>query len=155
VHFRTDHNFGRVTPHRSIPSLEYVPNGEKRQIILVVDDEPFVLNSVCAVLAYAGYDVLRASSGPEALHIASRYPGRIHLLLTDVRMPGPSGPAMAQQFSALHPEAHCVFMAGLPDHPDLPERVRRERTALLAKPFTPKILLEAVGQVLETAVHSA
>lgn len=132
-----------------------MPNGEKRHVILVVDDEPFVLNSVCAVLEFAGFRVLRASSGPEALHIASRYRDPIHLLLTDVRMPGPSGPSMALQFAALHPEARCLFMAGLPDHPELPERVRRDRHALLAKPFTPKILLEAVERVLEPAVHSA
>lgn len=130
-------------------------HGENCRVILVVDDEPFVLNSVSAVLEFAGYTVLRAASGPEALYLASRHTGPIDLLLTDVRMPGPSGPTVATQIAALHPEASCVFMAGLPDHPDLPERVRHDRYALLAKPFTPRILLETVRHVLETAAHTA
>jgi len=131
-----------------------VVNGEKRRVILVVDDEPFVLNSVSAVLEFAGFRVLRASSGPEALYLASRHTSPIDLLLTDVRMPGLSGPSLAGRFAAMHPEARCLYMAGLPNHPDLPERVRRDRYSLLAKPFTPRVLLETVQHVLAPAARS-
>jgi DNA-binding NtrC family response regulator len=124
-------------------------------VILVVDDEPFVLNSVAAVLEYAGYFVLRASSGREALRLAAGHCAPIHLLVTDVRMPVTNGPRLATQFAALHPEARCLFMAGLPDHPDLPESARREKKALLAKPFTAKVLLEAVRQALAPAARTA
>jgi len=132
-----------------------VSNGESRQSILVVDDEPFVLNTVAAVLEYAGYAVLRATSGPEALRVAAAFPRPIHLLLTDVRMPGMNGPRLATQFSVLHPESPCLFMAGFPEHPDLPESVRRNRASLLPKPFTPRVLLKAVQQALAPAVHTA
>jgi DNA-binding NtrC family response regulator len=124
-------------------------------VILVVDDEPFVLNSVAAVLQYAGYGVLRASSGREALRLAAGHSPPIHLLLTDVRLPVTSGPRLATQFAALHPETRCLFMAGLPDHPDLPESARQEKKALLAKPFTAKVLLEAVRQALAPTARTA
>jgi two-component system cell cycle sensor histidine kinase/response regulator CckA len=132
-----------------------VSNGEKRLVVLVVDDEPFVLNSVSAVLELAGYCVQKAASGEEALCFAAQYSGPIDLLLTDVRLPGLSGPRVAAEFAALHPESRCLFMAGLPEHPELPERVRRDRYALLAKPFTPRILLENVQHALQPATQTA
>jgi two-component system cell cycle sensor histidine kinase/response regulator CckA len=123
--------------------------------VLVVDDEPFVLSSVCAVLEFAGYRVMRAASAEEAVTLAARYRKRIDLLLTDVRLPRASGPVLARQFAILHPEARCLFMAGLPDHPDLPEYVRQERHALLAKPFTPRTLIEAVRIALNPIAQPA
>ena len=129
-------------------------NGEKRHVVLVVDDEPFVLSSVSAVLEFAGFEVLRAASGADALNLAVRHSAPIDLLLTDVRLPGPSGPLIAARFARFHPEARCLFMAGLPDHPDLPESVRHDRYGLLPKPFTPKTLLETVRHVLEPLAQS-
>ena len=123
--------------------------------MLVVDDEPFVLNSVAAVLEFGGYCVLRAASAEEALRIAVRKPAPIDLLLTDIRLPGASGPVLARKFAVLHPEARCLFMAGLPDHPDLSDDARQDRHSLLAKPFTPKTLLAAVKHALELAGHTA
>jgi DNA-binding NtrC family response regulator len=125
-----------------------VSNGERHRQVLVVDDEPFVLSSVAAVLEFAGYHVMRASSAEDAIRIVTQQPAKIDLLLTDIRLPGASGPILARWFAVFRPKVHCLFMAGLPDHPDLPESVRRDRDALLAKPFTPKILLEAVKRAL-------
>lgn len=152
VTIRTGPGLRRVTPPPSRASPDCVSNGEGR-LVLVVDDEPVVLNSVAAVLEFAGYRVMRASSAEEAIRIATQQPTSIDLLLTDVRLPGASGPVLARRFSILHPEAHCLFMAGLPNHPDLPENVRHDRDALLAKPFTPRVLLEAVEKALQLATH--
>jgi two-component system, cell cycle sensor histidine kinase and response regulator CckA len=121
------------------------------QSVLVVDDEPFVLNSVVAILTYAGYRVLSATSPREALQIARGDSGSIDLLLTDVRLPGKSGPQLADEFAAFHPEARRLMMAGLPDHPDLAGDNVSPRYSVLAKPFTPKVLLEAVRRILAAA----
>lgn len=130
-------------------------NGELKRLVLVVDDQPFVLNPVAAILEFAGYRVMKASSAEEAIRITTQHPGRIDLLLTDVRLPGASGPVLARWFAILHPETCCLFMAGLPDHPDLPESVRHDRDALLPKPFTPRTLLEAVRKAMQPATHPA
>src|SRR5437667_11741429 len=90
-----------------------------RQTILAVDDEPFVLNIVCSVLRNAGFAVLRAASAAEALDVGAAYDGPIHLLVSDVIMPDLSGPSLAERFAELHPETECLFMAGLPDTPEI------------------------------------
>ncbi len=117
------------------------------EIILVVDDEPVVLNSVAAILQFAGFTVLRAASPQEALHIGLSHLQPIVLMVCDVLMPGLSGPRMADEFGMLHPETQFLFMAGLPDHPEVRERVD-SGDGFLAKPFLPKELLAKVRQIL-------
>jgi two-component system cell cycle sensor histidine kinase/response regulator CckA len=119
-----------------------------RDVIVVVDDEPFVLNIVCYVLENAGFTVLRASSAAEAMAIGSRYQEPIRLLLSDVIMPGLSGPSLADRFAQTHPETEFMFMAGLPDSPEVCDRILSCGRAFLAKPFVPRTLLEKVHQVL-------
>lgn len=121
-----------------------------RDVILVVDDEPFVLNIVCCVLENSGFEVLRAASPAEALDIAGRS-GPVRLLLSDVVMPGMSGPALAERFAAIHPETEYLFMAGLPDSPEICDRILRRGHAFLAKPFVPRTLLRKVEDVLRKA----
>jgi two-component system, cell cycle sensor histidine kinase and response regulator CckA len=117
-------------------------------VILVVDDEPFVLKIVCSVLQNAGFTVLRAASANEALQVGIRHRAPIRLMLSDVIMPGLSGPALADRFSEIHPETECMFMAGLPDTPEVCERILNRGRAFLPKPFYPRALVEKVHQVL-------
>src|SRR5437763_6727709 len=119
-----------------------------REVILVVDDEPFVLNIVCCVLENAGFTVLRAASAAEALALAGRHSEPIRLLLSDVVMPGLSGPSLALRFAQLHPETEFMFMAGLPDSPDVCDRILSCGRAFLPKPFVPRTLLDKVYEVL-------
>jgi len=119
-------------------------------VLLVVDDEPIVLNCVASVLECAGFAVLRAASGEEALRIAADRRGPIDLTLSDVVLPGLSGPSLIERFSEWHPETQWIFMAGLPDHPEVLERVSG-RHAFLAKPFMPKVLINKVEEVLAAA----
>jgi two-component system cell cycle sensor histidine kinase/response regulator CckA len=119
-----------------------------REVILVVDDEPFVLNIVCSILENARYTVLRAASAFEALEIGRRFDAHIHLLLSDVIMPGLSGPSLAENFSEIHPETECMFMAGLPDSPEVCERILNRGRAFLPKPFFPRTLVNKVHEVL-------
>ena len=119
-----------------------------RENILVVDDEPFVLNIVCCVLENAGFTVLRAASAADALALASHHSESIHLVVSDVVMPGLSGPSLADRFAQIHPETDFIFMAGLPDSPEVCDRILSRGRAFLAKPFVPRTLLQKVREVL-------
>jgi len=122
-----------------------------RELVLVVDDEPMVLDIVCHILMSEGFDVLRANSPEEALRIGSRHPEPIRMLLCDVVLPRQSGPRVADQFALLHPETVCLFMAGYPESAEIFEHVLSRGRAFLAKPFSPKTLVGKVKEVLESA----
>lgn len=121
-----------------------------RAFILVVDDEPWVLNTVCSILKHSGYEVLSAGSPEEALRKAAQCKARIDLLLCDVILPRLSGPSVAEEVLALHPEARCLFMAGLPDTPEILNRILRRGLPLLAKPFMPETLVNKIEDVLSS-----
>jgi DNA-binding NtrC family response regulator len=116
--------------------------------ILVVDDEAFVLKVVSSILRNAGFEVLSAASADEALAMGRAIAQPIHLLLSDVIMPGLNGPALADLFTEIHPETECMFMAGLPDTPEVCERIIRRGRPFLPKPFVPVTLLNKVREVL-------
>lgn len=123
-----------------------------REVIVVVDDEPFVLNIVTCILRNAGFEVMPAGSPAAALEIARAHAKPIHLLLSDVVMPGLSGPELADLFTEIHRETECMFMAGLPDTPEVCDRIIRRGRAFLPKPFVPATLVSKVQEVL---THSA
>ena len=118
------------------------------QVILVVDDEPFVLDTVCNILSYGGYRVLRATSSQMAIDIATGHTEPIDLLISDVLMPGMRGPQLADRLTELHPETRCLFMAGFPEGSQILEQVQDKGRALLPKPFLPQTLLNKVKEVL-------
>jgi two-component system, cell cycle sensor histidine kinase and response regulator CckA len=122
-----------------------------RETILVLDDEPFVLNAVCGILRHAGYEVLHAATPSEALRIGSQHCGPIHILLSDVILPQMSGPTLADRFGEIHPEALPVFMAGLPNHPEVIERILERGLAFLPKPFAADTLLRKIAEALAGA----
>lgn len=119
-----------------------------REVILVVDDEPTVLNIVSTILANAEFTVLRASDPAEALDTARRHDGPIRLLVSDVVMPGMSGPDLADALATEHPETECLFIAGLPDSPEICNRILSHGRPFLPKPFLARTLLDKVRQVL-------
>ncbi len=118
------------------------------ETIVVVDDEPFVLNVITAILSRAGFEVIPAASSQEALEIGRRHAGHIRLILVDVILPDLTGPSLADRFLLLHPEAECMFMAGLPDTPEVCDRIIRRGRAFLPKPFLPRTLVDKVREVL-------
>lgn len=118
--------------------------------ILVVDDEPLVLGAVSATLTHAGYHVMSAGSAEQALEAGRRYAARIDLMVCDVVIPGRSGPSLAEDFRAIHPETRVLFMAGLPDHPEVKDGVLGRGRAFLAKPFMPQDLLHRVRHILDS-----
>jgi CheY-like chemotaxis protein len=124
------------------------PQGEgaTRETILLVDDEAGIRGLVRRILLRERYNVLEASAGEEAMALVLQHPGPIHLLLTDVMMPGMSGPDLAQAVRGRLPGIKVVFMSGYSERPPA-ERV--PEALFLQKPFTLADLLLVVSQALE------
>ena len=116
--------------------------------ILVVDDEQDILNFVQTVLNRAGYTVVQAQSGDMALELFEKLQLSIDLLLTDVVMPGMSGPMLVDRLLAMQPSLPVLFMSGYDDRQVVQRYVLKEGFALLAKPFTLEVLSEKVQELL-------
>ncbi len=118
-----------------------------RPMILVVDDEPSVLNVLCGVLASRGYAVAGAKSGEQALEVYSAC-GPVDLVLADVVMPHMSGPELAERLWEIAPGQRVLFMAGLPDTPVIRTSILGRGLPLLPKPFLPRDLVARIEEVL-------
>jgi PAS domain S-box-containing protein len=101
--------------------------------VLLVEDEPSLRAIVAGYIREHGYQVHEAADAQEALKIAALH--NIDLLLTDIVMPGTSGPALALSLAAIHPQVHVIFMSGYADHAALDEALRHPNTLFLQKPF--------------------
>jgi CheY-like chemotaxis protein len=118
-------------------------------ILLVEDDEALrklILNS----LSEAGYAVLEAANGMEALRITRERSGKIDLLLTDVVMPGMSGTQVADSIVALYPAVKVLYLSGYTDFATGHDEILREGRRLLQKPYTLPNLARAVREALDT-----
>ena len=119
-----------------------------RQTILLVDDDTVVRKLSAGALSAAGFEVLEAKSGPQALQVAQAHQGTIDLLLTDVALPGMSGGELAEAFLKERPGTPTVFMSGYSAGAALHDSVRDEGVAFIAKPFNPEALLRKVRAAL-------
>jgi two-component system, cell cycle sensor histidine kinase and response regulator CckA len=125
-----------------------LPQPSQPLTILAVDDDRAVLNLVHQALEQAGYRVLIASSGWDAVR-AFESNGPVELLLTDVIMPDLTGPVLAERLRSLHPGLRVLFISGFHDA-DLVQRfVMRKGFTLLPKPFTVEALLRVVREAIE------
>ncbi|MBW3553530.1 MAG: response regulator [Gemmatimonadetes bacterium] len=116
--------------------------------VLVVEDEPRVRQLVAKVLRRRGFVVLEAGDAEAALRLFGDQAPDIALLLTDVVMPGMSGPQLADSLAAAHPQLKVIFMSGF-DEDELAVRgVGGLGAAYLTKPFTPDVLTMIVEGVL-------
>lgn len=129
---------------RSI-TADHVDNADTQPTtVLVVDDEREVRSLVRRLLESEGFAVLEAADGNEALRIAARLSGAIQVLLTDVLMPGLSGPELAAQLQVRDPSIGAIFMSGYQGATALGEALRRTRASFVQKPFSRTALLTAV-----------
>jgi CheY-like chemotaxis protein len=118
------------------------------ETILLVDDEPQVRGFVRRALEEHGYRILEAGLVDEALSLGASYPGHIHLLLTDVVLPGMSGPQLAARLAPLRPEMRILYMTGYADDAIVHRGVLSAGQALLVKPFTSLGLAHEVKKIL-------
>src|SRR4051812_36008869 len=85
----------------------------KAVTILFVDDDPYVRKVLCAHLQRSGYDVLCAADGADALQVAGNFKGTIRLLVSDVMMPGMTGPELAKTLVASRPELQVLLISAV------------------------------------------
>ena len=116
--------------------------------ILVVDDEPVVLETVRDGLIAHGYQVLTAGGGEEALQTAQAHQGAIALALVDVIMPGMSGPEVAQRLHASRPDLKILFMSGFSTEVVVVHGLD-SGDPLLVKPFSLDTLGRKVHEILD------
>jgi CheY-like chemotaxis protein len=123
-----------------------------RKTVLVVDDEPAVVALVRTMLWRAGYNVIEAASGEEALNVAGKETGSIHVLLTDVMMPAMNGYELALKIRPGRPDIKVLYMSGYRDRAIFETTgVRVGDAPLIRKPFTQHSLVSAISDVLAGA----
>ena len=119
------------------------------ETILVVEDEDLVLDVARRILTRHGYRVLAARGGPEALELIHEHRGTIHLLLTDVVMPGLTGKQVAERVSELRPKIRVLYMSGYPESVITSQGVVQRGIHLVSKPFVAADLLDHVRATLD------
>ena len=119
------------------------------ETILVVEDEPALRHVARKILENAGYAVLLASNGEEALTHLHRAVSPVHLLLTDVVMPGMSGPALVGRLREEGARTLILYTSGYADDQLTGNGLRDERVHFLGKPYTGTTLLKKVREVLD------
>jgi two-component system, cell cycle sensor histidine kinase and response regulator CckA len=124
-----------------------LPRGS--ETVLLIEDDPALRELVLTLLEGGGYTVLWDETPAAALALVGRHAGPIHLLLTDVTMPGMSGPDVAARFGALRPEAHVLYMSGYPAAVVGQRQPLPAGAPLLEKPFTEESLLRKVREILD------
>lgn len=143
--------FARVDDPEEIISKVSKPPASVRgqETILLVEDDQHVRQLTHAVLTASGYSVLAAGDGRTVANICSEYLNDIHLLLTDVVMPGTSGREAASQVSTRWPKVKVLFMSGYTENAIVHRGVLDTGAFFLPKPFTPSELTRKVRQVLD------
>jgi len=116
--------------------------------VLVVDDVEAIRSTLAARLRRAGYRVLVAATASEALYLASNLRGHLHLLLTDVVMPGSSGLDLSRELRADRPGLRVIYMSGVADNAVVRGGPLSEAERMLQKPSTGDVLLEAMASLL-------
>jgi two-component system, cell cycle sensor histidine kinase and response regulator CckA len=119
------------------------------ETILLVEDEPALLRLATRSLEALGYTVLPASRPDDALAMARNHRGPLHMLVTDVVMPGMNGRTLADRLLEDAPTLKCLFMSGYTDDVMGTGGMLEQNVHFLQKPFSPRALADKVRQVLE------
>ena len=134
----------------AVPQPNHAPGSE---LILLVEDETSLRDMTARMLESAGYRVMTARNGEDALELLHDYP-EMDLVITDVVMPGMSGPDLAQKLSAVRPGLKVLFVSGYTDD-KLGAVLTMNGANFLPKPFTVTLLTRKVRQMLDTAAGQA
>jgi len=119
------------------------------ETILLVEDSTGVRSLMRYALQQKGYSVLEAKHGREALEISGQHVGPIHLLLTDLVMPGLSGPQVVAQLESDRPDMRVLYMSGYSEDMWGDQRILDGEHRMLQKPFPPDVLAKTVREVLD------
>ena len=135
----------RPLPERSDAPKAAASSGET---ILLVEDQDAVRQLMISILGMHGYHILEAANGDEALDICQGYSGEIHLLLTDVVLPGINGRELGKRLKALRPKLSELFTSGYPLDIIAHRGVLESGIAYIPKPFKPDELAAKVREAL-------
>jgi len=124
------------------------PAMARRETVLVVEDEQEVRDLACEFLKCAGYSVVTAVNGLEALETAKRFGKSIQLVLTDIVMPKMRGPEMAKQLKSALPDVKIVFMTGYLEQRDGSDEFLQD-AYFLQKPFTRESIVRCVAEAMK------
>jgi CheY-like chemotaxis protein len=119
------------------------------ETVLLVEDQPSVRTLARVALEAKGYFVLEAAGGDEALAICASHPLPIHLLVTDLVMPGLNGREIREQVLAARPGTRTLYISGYTDDEATRHGMIEDTTAYLQKPFTPATLASKVREILD------
>ncbi|HUN60472.1 MAG TPA: PAS domain S-box protein [Candidatus Sulfotelmatobacter sp.] len=135
-----------VEPLESKPK----PLAEQRgsEVVLLVEDEEAVRDLIRTILTGQGYEVIVALDPRHAESIASNFPGEIHLLLTDVVMPGTGGRELAARIMSTRPNIRVLYMSGYTENVITSGGMLERGLAFLQKPFSPSALVQKIREVL-------
>lgn len=131
-------------PAKQIPFVEQ----RGTETVLLVEDEEAVRDLVRTILSGQGYEVIVALDPSHAEEIARQFPAEIHLLLTDVVMPGTSGRELASRIVDLRPGIRVLYMSGYTENVITSGGMLEEGLAFLQKPFSPAVLVQKIREVL-------
>ena len=135
-----------MTEEQREPSRNEGPSGG--ETILMVEDDGEVRHFGRMILKRSGYHILEAANGEEALQIAKKHSGDIHLLLTDVVLPGINGMEVSERLKEVRPLVKALFVSGYTADVIARRGVLNPGVSLLHKPFTPDDLASKVREVL-------
>jgi nitrogen-specific signal transduction histidine kinase len=132
---------------RVAEGVETAPPGAGYETVLLVEDQDRVRAGLAEALRHGGYKVLAARHADEALKLSHEHEDRIHLLLTDMVMPGLGGDQLAEQILHSRPEIKVMFMSGYNLRPT--RLLRQAGTVFAEKPLKPAVLLRSVRELLD------
>ncbi len=136
-------------PKRPDPSTQRNEPLQGTETVLIVEDELAVAHLAARILGSAGYSVLEANTGEDALRLLKTTAEPVDLLLTDVVLPGMSGPELAVEVRTLRPEIQILFTSGYTDDTALRDGVLEDRAQFLPKPYSIHDLSRKVREVLD------
>jgi two-component system, cell cycle sensor histidine kinase and response regulator CckA len=142
--------FPRCDEHvaEDVPGAVADRTASGKATILIVEDDPGIRELSTKILSRYGYKVLAAEGGEEARKICEHHDGVIHVLLSDVVMPGMNGPMVADMLTKMRPGLKVVFMSGYTDNVIVRHGVMERDLPFLQKPFTPERLARKIVEVL-------
>jgi signal transduction histidine kinase len=142
---RVDEPLGEVVREKAAEGG--LPRGS--ETILIVEDDEDVRELTVRVLKMQGYRVLETSNGSNALHVSEQEAGPIHLMVTDVVMPGMNGPELAKRLNPLRPEMKVIYISGYTDNAIVHHGVLEKGVNYIQKPFTVEGLVRKVRKILD------
>lgn len=124
------------------------------ETILLVEDDEMVRHLMRQVLARRGYTVIEARQSDEAIEVCRKYDGTIHLLVTDMVMPGLNGRELAQRVTELRPRIKTLFVSGYAEAALIHQGIQDHTVKFLQKPFSPPAFVAKVREALDCISQS-